>query len=609
MDYANNQGDSGADLSENEVVMDNRFMLSTGQEEHINSTAQRQGMMKSMNGGLLALAIILLCEHAAYSMRVFSYPAYRQVQYMPDDAYYYLSLARHHARTGVWTLDGGVSRTSGFHLLHAAVLSMLARLTEKSSVDFVQWAIAQSTALSLLTLTGILYWSRRISPFLLAAAVIVLSGITVIRMGPAAMEWPYALLMSGVFFLVTYESLRCTAEGGRGRPLLMAVLLAIAGFVGSLSRSEFGVIAFALGVPCIAIGMLRRRPLLVLIACCGLAGALAGLGTELLHNRITVGAFLQDSARVKAHWTQFRGFSMGPPLRIIAGLYLPARLNHSRQSIVLSAGIMLLALGAGAFAFRRRLALPARDVAGSPIHAAMIAGSLICLASLLCIYGMNREALEMWYNVLAIVPASVLLAYLLAAVFQLAGRHGASLVTGIVATCFALNTFEIITMRAPEPEAQDMYLAGKILRAAFPQRRAGAWNAGIINYYQGGSVVNIDGVMNHEIYPYIVSGRFMDYLREARIEYVVDFTVMLTNPNLQARGGYDGRLLAESVPVLRWPSKAPESPWNEMQIRRVRDVGDVPTHAVTYQLLTAQIPREDDINLGGGYVLRPSAKR
>lgn len=58
----------------------------------------------------------------------------------------------------------------------------------------------------------------------------------------------------------------------------------------------------------------------------------------------------------------------------------------------------------------------------------------------------------------------------------------------------------------------------------------GAWNAGIYGYFfEKGKLVNLDGVVNNEIYPYIKNRNVGDYAREAGINYLVDDNFTLQN--------------------------------------------------------------------------------
>jgi len=70
----------------------------------------------------------------------------------------------------------------------------------------------------------------------------------------------------------------------------------------------------------------------------------------------------------------------------------------------------------------------------------------------------------------------------------------------------------------------------------------GAWNAGIEGYFSGGDVINLDGLMNDSILPYVKRGDLRKYLAKRNIEYLVDFNNVWI-PVMSQRGGYgDGSL-------------------------------------------------------------------
>lgn len=69
--------------------------------------------------------------------------------------------------------------------------------------------------------------------------------------------------------------------------------------------------------------------------------------------------------------------------------------------------------------------------------------------------------------------------------------------------------------------------------------RIGAWNAGIIGYYQGGQVVNLDGLVNNNIYSYAVNNDLPSYLTDQNIIYIVDFQRMFAEEARRKRGGYN----------------------------------------------------------------------
>src|SRR5512147_1206963 len=74
------------------------------------------------------VSLLAVIHLIVFDALIVSAPEILQVQYTPDDGYYYLALARNFVRFGQWTFDGGNSLTSGFHLLQGYMLALGYRL-------------------------------------------------------------------------------------------------------------------------------------------------------------------------------------------------------------------------------------------------------------------------------------------------------------------------------------------------------------------------------------------------------------------------------------------------------------------------------------------------
>src|SRR5512147_2987135 len=86
----------------------------------------------------LAAALLAITNIIIFDAIVVSSPDTLQVTYTPDDAYYYLSLARNFVNYHTWTFDSGVSRTSGFHPMLAYILVLLYALLQPGTDGFVR---------------------------------------------------------------------------------------------------------------------------------------------------------------------------------------------------------------------------------------------------------------------------------------------------------------------------------------------------------------------------------------------------------------------------------------------------------------------------------------
>src|SRR6185437_3903318 len=131
----------------------------------------------------------------------------RMVGVVPDDAFYYLSLARHFAASGVWTFDGGVSKTSGFHPFHAYACALVFRLWPHVSAATVlvvhAWIGVVATAIGLWCVI------RTVRPASGEPAVL---GVALVAVAPNflqqatnVMEWHWVVLFTAICLLAIVE--------------------------------------------------------------------------------------------------------------------------------------------------------------------------------------------------------------------------------------------------------------------------------------------------------------------------------------------------------------------------------------------------------------------
>jgi len=81
--------------------------------------------------------------------------------------------------------------------------------------------------------------------------------------------------------------------------------------------------------------------------------------------------------------------------------------------------------------------------------------------------------------------------------------------------------------------------AGRYIRTIEKDFNYAAWNAGIISYFSGKKLINIDGLANDEVFRYIKNNKLMDYLKRKNVDYIIDYKEMIDNKSLRIRGGYD----------------------------------------------------------------------
>jgi len=79
--------------------------------------------------------------------------------------------------------------------------------------------------------------------------------------------------------------------------------------------------------------------------------------------------------------------------------------------------------------------------------------------------------------------------------------------------------------------------------------------------------VNLDGLVNDEIYPAATSGKLLDYMCRRGVRAVVDYEEMVRNPELALRGGHsDGKLHALLRPERNFTASTPNLRWHDSDL-------------------------------------------
>jgi len=99
-------------------------------QQHWRHIVLRPPVLVALSVGLVALVRIVWFVDL---------PLIEQVIRIPDDAFYYLVLARNFAESGSWTFDH-MSTTSGFHPLHAFYLALVSAISGAAEFSTMLWA-------------------------------------------------------------------------------------------------------------------------------------------------------------------------------------------------------------------------------------------------------------------------------------------------------------------------------------------------------------------------------------------------------------------------------------------------------------------------------------
>ena len=116
-------------------------------------------------------------------------------------------------------------------------------------------------------------------------------------------------------------------------------------------------------------------------------------------------------------------------------------------------------------------------------------------------------------------------------------RWAAGVVAGVT-VCGALLQTPDAGFYYQEP----MVRGGLYLKEHPELKPSGAWNAGIVSYFAGGDVVNLDGLVNDSIGAYTGTNSTAKYVGLRGMHSIYDSGVMFRRP-MAIRGGYaDGTL-------------------------------------------------------------------
>ncbi|WP_394846923.1 hypothetical protein LZC95_05580 [Pendulispora brunnea] len=421
---------------------------------------------------------------------------------VPDDGFYYLNLARNFALRGDWSFDGGVSHTTGFHPIHAFVASFIARLVEDGNLLLVIHG-ALGCLLTLLAAHCVLsVFAHDVGAS--CGVLFVFAGGACLSCPLMAMEWPYVVAIHGaLLWLVLREHTLAAFVAGT-----LAVLARIDAVIPT-AFTALGVVAWT-----IHHGLRRRpvRPDRAQTAVAAFAGALFtffGYGAYLW---MSTGYFFQGSARMKSHWASLQGFE---PVRLLA---LPWRavpfgwwLVENRAPVVtaIGIGVCIVAAAIGARDLRRTR-VPAPPVDSLPMWMAVPA-----LLGTYAVYAARLSSSQPWYTAHFVVPIAVLVGMGARALFR---------ATPARVPCAALVILGalsfVATRTAIWPHQRLLAAAGEWIRAS--GKLVVSYNAGILGYVSDSHVVNLDGLVNDDIHPYIFDGTAACYIEKIAVDTFVD---------------------------------------------------------------------------------------
>lgn len=524
-----------------------------------------------------ALCLLCIVSMSIFYMKIVFAPDAVQVQYIPDDGYYYLVLARNFSNLGSWTFDSGETVTSGFHPLLAYILATVYEALQPTNEMFVRYGLMACISITLFLVLFLLFIGLRLrNTYYMISLSLLISSAKFIYNSVSIMEWPLVILFSSFYCIQFY---RCTIYGRYSRGAIGALFLL--GLLGSLSRSDFGLIAASFFVTTTAVRLMGYGKRGLLLSFAGLSGSTIGVLCVFAHNYFFSGELLQSSAKIKAHWAsvvppngyeiimqQIRSMFIGGDISVrlsapIIGLIVLVKLYHSirKEEYIF---------------YRMKMSTEMDNIL-------MLASATSCVFGYILFYGMNCGGIQSWYTANFVAPIFVIVFICSHYMDSLLGRRFTVILLSSIVIFIAVYNVTSLSdpnkMIHPMPYQRIMLTAGKYLAEVSLDGKIGSWNAGIIGYYQGGKVINLDGLVNNDVYPYIVTDRLPIYIVEKDIRYIIDFKRMIINKTVRMRRGYDDDQFLNSLKAIKVFDNAEEGSWRNMTLYRRGDTitGQIPS--------------------------------
>jgi MFS family permease len=437
-----------------------------------------------------------------------------------DDAYYYLTIARNVASGQGVTFDG-LAPTNGFHPLYLALLLAFFWFTSGALDLNVHLALTLLSIVNVLTALP-LYTIVERTMNVRAAWVAVVAWL----FNP----WVMAITLLGVESALYVFVLAWTLERyvdwqivPKRRTLVVVGILA---GLTILARTDGIFLALAL-----AFDLLWRswrkdwHPLVIF----GVIVALV-LAPWLVWNWLNFGTIVQTSGAAILYaqlydspitpssvWASVNAFSLTIALVMFQGLVFAL--------VVLFVSIVLRKVSATWINSAEEW-LPPRQVL------------LMYVLLWFAFYAMYFRHSQLWYFLPIIFIATIGVSGLYARLPRLQLRSERAWYAGVLA--FYVISFIVSLwfwasyhLAFYPAQANGYKIARWVSEHTEPTARIGTWNAGVVGYFSTRSIINLDGVVNNELYRYVSERQLTfrlhdlrDYITRRQIDYVTDYELL-----------------------------------------------------------------------------------
>lgn len=467
-----------------------------------------------------------------------------RIAVVPDDTFYYVQLAKNYVTTGNWSFDGQALAT-GFHPLYAYFLVFLYTLSPTLSWSSM-YLIVGLCAATCIALAA--YWTLKSSYLLFGSqgflwSIIPFFTFSVLTQSNMMMESWLVIFMLALGFYRFISTRKCTKKE-------QAILMTL-GLLGSMSRSDFGLFPGLLFVVCLFSSKLCQNEE-IKRSFSWLFGAILGIIILSGHTYYISGHLTQASAETKLYWSSLLGHDIQVPWRFLKSIVIPQGkiFDPSFRFKIIFTLITLV----GIYFWRK----------SPPKHTLSCAIALTACLTVLgytIIYRYNCAALQIWYTANYVTPLCIIFSAFGALLGSIPLLKKMTTLIAVAMLSVYLNTALKTLLDTLWIHQAGMMYAGLSLKEMKIKNKIGAWNSGIISYFSELPVINLDGLVNDDILPYVQQNNLLAYIQKHHIAYVADYDFMLKNVTHNTRGGYaDGQLENCLISLGPIDGQAPEWP-------------------------------------------------
>jgi hypothetical protein len=501
----------------------------------------------------LAIAALAFAGLLVVAWRTIFGPLDQLLLVVPDDAFYYLQIARNLVETGRSTADG-FSVTNGYHPLWMAIEAVLAVFVQGDET-FLRVVIGVSLVAHVLIAAAL----RAVVAPLLGSRWAWTTG-TCWLINPLACLIALQAMESTVYIMALVAALglhlKIAARFDRGEApsrSQIAVYGAMLGLV-VLARTE-GAMAALLALAWLARRLWPAPPgsTVRTLVVCGSSMALV-VAPWLIFSLWQVGTVTQDSGAMKALWAS----DLFPDLASRSRNLLDTIDYFLRRSLRLmsatdaSARMVTLPVIVIGLLFAAALAMRWRSREGTALRAIAAPAAAAGL-----VYSMTMVERQVWWlglPCLTIVLGSIVaLATILRARPRLRPFEGWARVVLVAISALAFVRWSTRPLE-PYPWQPDVLRSQAVIDELVPAgERIGCFNAGIPIYFGSGRIVALDGIVSHEARGWWRARRVDDFLTQARVGFIADEQLTVNRANRFA----SAPLALEEIrafPLRGWPT-------------------------------------------------------